>query len=131
MAEYARLRNRSLGVMKWGVSDESQLAAGLSRLDSLRSIAGHGPQRLSLLASLINAVVLTAGSTLVIANALPRLASPSPSHAMGMVGLAVLGIAVNGWAAYRTSKGKSMNESVISWHLLEDVLGWAAVLVGA
>ena len=91
----------------------------------------YGYNRLSLLASLINAVVLPAGSTLVIANALPRLASPSPSHAMGMIGLAILGIAVNGWAAYRTSKGRSMNESVISWHLLEDVLGWAAVLVGA
>ena len=24
-----------------------------------------------------------------------------------------------------------MNEQVVSWHLLEDVLGWAAVFIGA
>lgn len=91
----------------------------------------YGYQRLSLLASLVNAVVLTAGSTLILVQAIPRLLSPSEGHADGMIALAVLGIAVNGWAAFRTSKGKSMNESVISWHLLEDVLGWVAVLIGA
>lgn len=91
----------------------------------------YGYNRLSLLASLINAVVLTAGSTLILVHAIPRLLSPSPGSASGMIALAVLGIIVNGWAAFRTSKGTTMNESVVSWHLLEDVLGWAAVLVGA
>jgi len=91
----------------------------------------YGYNRLSLLASLINAVVLTAGSTLILVHAIPRLLSPSPGDATGMMALAVLGIVVNGWAALRTSKGSSINESVISWHLLEDVLGWAAVLIGA
>lgn len=91
----------------------------------------YGYNRLSLLASLINAVVLTAGSTLILVHAIPRLLSPSPGSASGMIALAILGIIVNGWAAFRTSKGTTMNESVVSWHLLEDVLGWAAVLVGA
>ena len=38
---------------------------------------------------------------------------------------------VNGYAAWKLSSGKTMNERVVSRHLLEDVLGWAAVLVVA
>ena len=44
-------------------------------------------------------------------------------HAEGMIGLAVLGVAVNGYAAYKLSAGSTLNERVLNWHLLEDVLG--------
>ena len=48
-----------------------------------------------------------------------------------MVGLAILGVIVNGIAVWRMRQGgKSLNEEMISWHLLEDVLGWVAVLLG-
>jgi len=50
-------------------------------------------------------------------------------NAQGMLGLAVLGVAVNGYAAYKLSRGKTLNERVLNWHLLEDVLGWVAVLI--
>ena len=36
---------------------------------------------------------------------------------------------VNGYAAYKLSDGKTLNERVLNWHLMEDVLGWVAVLV--
>ena len=91
----------------------------------------YGYQRLSLAAALINGVVLSIGSTLVLTQAIPRLLAPEAPHTGGMIGLAVLGICMNGWAAYRTHTGKTMNEQLVSWHLLEDVLGWVAVLVGA
>ncbi|MCB1732381.1 MAG: cation transporter, partial [Halieaceae bacterium] len=45
--------------------------------------------------------------------------------------LAILGVAVNGYAAYKLSHGKTLNERVLNLHLLEDVLGWVAVLVVA
>ena len=45
--------------------------------------------------------------------------------------LAVLGIIVNGLAVLRVRSGTSLTEKVVSWHLLEDVLGWVAVLIGA
>ncbi len=49
-----------------------------------------------------------------------------------MIWLAVLGILVNGAAVFRLRKGgESLNEQVITWHLLEDVLGWVAVLIGS
>jgi cobalt-zinc-cadmium efflux system protein len=48
-----------------------------------------------------------------------------------MVALAVLGIAVNGYALVRLKKGGSINEKVVALHFLEDVLGWVAVLAGS
>jgi cobalt-zinc-cadmium efflux system protein len=48
-----------------------------------------------------------------------------------MLAFAALGITVNGYAAWRASRGNTLNEKVVSWHLLEDVAGWAAVLVAA
>ncbi|MFT6166944.1 MAG: cobalt-zinc-cadmium efflux system protein [Vicingaceae bacterium] len=48
-----------------------------------------------------------------------------------MILFALIGIAVNGYAAWKMIGGKSLNEKVISWHLLEDVLGWTAILIVA
>lgn len=89
----------------------------------------YGYKRFSLLSALISAVVLLVGSFFVISEAIQRLSNPQHSNAGGMLAFAVVGIAVNGYAALRTSRGKNMNSKVISWHMLEDVLGWAAVLV--
>jgi cobalt-zinc-cadmium efflux system protein len=56
------------------------------------------------------------------------LASPEETNAKGMFLFAILGIAVNGFAVLRLRKGTSFNERAVSLHLLEDVLGWLAVL---
>lgn len=90
-----------------------------------------GYRRFSLLGALINSLVLILGSIWVIREAVFRILEPEASDATGMIGLALLGIAVNGYAAWKVSHGKTLNERVISWHLLEDVLGWAAILVAA
>jgi len=89
----------------------------------------YGFQRLTLVGAFINSGILIAGSVWILFEAIPRLFDPVMPVAEGMLGLAILGITVNGYAAYRVSSGKSMNERVLSWHLLEDVLGWVAVLV--
>ena len=47
------------------------------------------------------------------------------------MGFAVLGISVNGFAAWRLSQGSSQNEKMLTWHLIEDILGWVAVFIGA
>ncbi len=91
----------------------------------------YGYARFSLLGALINSLILIFGSLVIIFNAIGRLFNPAPVRASGMVALAVLGIAVNGVAAWRLFKGTSLNEKVVSWHLLEDVLGWVVVLVGS
>ena len=89
----------------------------------------YGYKRLSLLGALINGIVLIAGSIWVLAQAIPRLFDPVMPEAEGMLALAVLGVTVNGFAAYKLSAGTTLNERVLNWHLLKDVLGWAAVLI--
>lgn len=89
----------------------------------------YGYQRLSLFGALINCVVLVAGSVWVLNAAIPRLLDPVMPKTEGMLALAVLGVVVNGYAAYRLSHGQTLNERVLNWHLLEDVLGWVAVLI--
>lgn len=88
-----------------------------------------GYSRFSILGALINSVILMGGSVYVIIEAVKRLIHPEQSDAKGMLIFAILGIAVNGYAAFKLSHGTSLNERVVSWHLIEDVLGWAAVLV--
>ncbi|MGQ2982295.1 cation diffusion facilitator family transporter [Flavobacterium sp.] len=88
-----------------------------------------GYSRFSILGALVNSVILLLGSGFVIYEAVNRLIHPEPADAKGMLIFAIIGVAVNGYAAFRLSHGKSLNERVVSWHLVEDVLGWAAVLV--
>lgn len=89
----------------------------------------YGYRRFSLLGALVNAVILIVGSLFVISRAIPRLVEPEHSDAGGMILFAVVGVAVNGLAVFRLRSSKSMNARVVAWHLLEDVLGWLAVLV--
>lgn len=91
----------------------------------------YGYKRFSLMGAIINSVVLIVGSVYIIAEAIPRLFAPEETNAKGMFLLAILGIVVNGIAVIGTRKGASINERVVSLHLLEDVLGWVAVLVGS
>ncbi|MGI8316455.1 cation diffusion facilitator family transporter [Halobacillus mangrovi] len=88
-----------------------------------------GYKRFSLLAALINSVVLIVGSTFILFEAVPRLLNPVTPNTTGMMLLAILGIFVNGAAVIKLQGGDSMNQKVMTWHLLEDVLGWVAVLI--
>ena len=91
----------------------------------------YGYRRLSLLGALINGIVLIVGSAWILYEAVPRLSNPEMPETEGMIVLAILGVLVNGFAAYKLHGGKSLNEKVLNWHLLEDVLGWVAVLIAA
>ncbi len=90
-----------------------------------------GYKRVSLFSALLSGVVLTGGSIYILIQAIPRLLEPEAVYAPGMIVLAIIGIIFNGIGAFRLKRGKSMNEKVLTWHLLEDVLGWCVVLVGS
>lgn len=89
----------------------------------------YGYRRLSLFGALVNGVVLILGSIWVLIESVPRLIEPQMPHSTGMFALAILGVTVNGYAAYKLSKGETLNERILNWHLIEDVLGWVAVLI--
>jgi cobalt-zinc-cadmium efflux system protein len=89
----------------------------------------YGYRRFSLLGALLTTSILLVGSIFILIEALPRLVSPQPTNARGMVLFAVVGILVNGIAVLRLRHDETMNARAVAWHLLEDVLGWVAVLV--
>jgi cobalt-zinc-cadmium efflux system protein len=91
----------------------------------------YGYLRYSLLGALITSFVLLFGSVVIIYNAIPRIISPEKVNHDAMIIFAIFGVIINGYAAYKTSKGAKTNERVISLHMLEDVLGWIVVLVGS
>ncbi len=91
----------------------------------------YGYKRFSLLGAIINSTVLVMGSVYILSEAIPRILAPQETNAAGMFVLAIVGIVINGIAVLRTRKAASINERVVSLHLFEDVLGWAAVLVGS
>ncbi|MGP6139484.1 cation diffusion facilitator family transporter [Jeotgalibaca sp. A127] len=88
-----------------------------------------GHQRFSLLGALITGGILLFGAAILIINTLPRLLNPQPINYNGMFWLAIFAIAANGYSAWLMSRGSSANESMLNLHLLEDVLGWVAVLI--
>ena len=90
-----------------------------------------GYRRLSLLSAVFATIVLIAGSLLILSQAIPRLINPEPVNAEGMLLIAIIGIIINGLGFVRLKKGMSQSEKILSWHLLEDILGWVALLIGA
>ena len=91
----------------------------------------YGYGRLSVLGGLITYLILLLGSLIVIYNAIHRIINPVPVNYSGMIIFAIIGLAVNLAAALITSHGESHSQKAVSLHMLEDVLGWAAVLLGA
>lgn len=90
-----------------------------------------GYKRFSILGALINGTILAVGSIFIIYHAILRLQAPQDVHSVGMFIMAIVGVIANGLAAYSLSKGHTMNEKVVFLHMLEDILGWVAILVGS
>ena len=102
-------------------------------------IAGHKPtprftfgyRRFTLLGAFVNAFILLSGSAVVLYESIGRMAHPEEVNAEGMLWFALLAILFKGLAVWRTWKGSSVNQRMVSLHLLGDCLGWVAVLVAS
>ncbi len=93
----------------------------------------YGYKRFSLLSAVILSVFLLVGASFMLAKSIADFFAVKEVHSETMIGLAILGVVVNGigfWRIYRAEKGHGHNTRVIMLHLLEDVLGWIAVLIG-
>ena len=91
----------------------------------------YGYIRYSVLGGLITTVILIVGSILVIYNAIGRILNPVEINYEGMILFAVVGVVLNFIAVYYTKEGDSINQKSVNLHMIEDVLGWIVVLIGA
>ena len=88
-------------------------------------------ERYSLIGAFITTLTLLIGSSITIYNAIRRLFAPTEIHYEGMIVFAIVGVCINLCAAFVTREGDSLNQKAVNLHMLEDVLGWLVVLVGA
>lgn len=95
------------------------------------NIYTYGYLRYSVLGSIITVVILLVGSILVIVNSVNRILNPQEININGMIAFAVIGVVVNFLAAFFTRHGDSLNQKAVNLHMIEDVLGWIVVLIGA
>ncbi len=95
------------------------------------NIYTYGYIRFSVMGGLITTLVLLFGSAVVIYNAIIRIINPTEINIGGMIIFAIIGALVNLIAAFVTKEGDSINQKAVNLHMLEDVLGWLVVLVGA
>jgi cobalt-zinc-cadmium efflux system protein len=93
-----------------------------------RSGYHFGFRRLSLVSAVLTSTLLLVGSLYVVKEAVLRWNNPAPLHLNGMLGLAILGVCANGYAAWQMSRGQTQNEKAMAWHMIEDLMGWAAIL---
>ena len=91
----------------------------------------YGYARYSVIGGIISTLILLFGSTIVIYNAIRRIVSPVAVNYDGMIYFALIGVSVNAAAAFFTRSGISLNQKAVNLHMLEDMLGWIVVLVGA
>ena len=91
----------------------------------------YGYGRYSVLGALITNLILLVGSGIVIYNAVHRILHPIGIDYDGIIVFAVVGVLVNFFAARLTHEGHSINQKAVNLHMIEDVLGWLVVLVGA
>ena len=91
----------------------------------------YGYIRYSVLGGVITTTILLVGSILVIISATKRLFNPVEVNYSGMIIFAIVGVILNSIAAFVTREGDSINQKSVNLHMLEDVLGWVIVLIGA
>ena len=91
----------------------------------------YGYARYSVVGGVITTLILLFGSVMVIVNAVGRIINPVEINYNGMIVFAVIGALVNFAAALVTRDGDSINQKAVNLHMLEDVLGWIVVLIGA
>lgn len=91
----------------------------------------YGYARYSVIGSVLTTLILLLGSVMIIYNAVLRFISPTEINYNGMIIFAIVGVCVNLGATLLTRDGDSLNQKAVNLHMLEDVLGWIVVLVGA
>lgn len=91
----------------------------------------YGYRRYSVIGSVITTIVLLFGSSMVIYNSIIRISNPVKINYNGMILIGIIGVIVNFGAVFITREGDSLNQRAVNLHMLEDVLGWVVVLIGA
>lgn len=117
------------------IGDATSIGAAffLEKKSKRAADAGHtyGYARFSVMGGALTSLILLLGSLAVVYSAIMRIISPVEINYNGMIIFALIGVCINLAAAFLTRDGGSINQRAVNLHMLEDVLGWIVVLIGA
>jgi cobalt-zinc-cadmium efflux system protein len=93
----------------------------------------YGYHRAGVLSAFVNALTLVALSVWILYEAVLRLRAPEPVNEAIMIGVAALGLVMNGWImlALRAASRDDINVRSAFVHMLGDALGSIAIIAGA
>ena len=91
----------------------------------------YGYVRYSVLGGVIATTILVVGAVMIVHEAIERLGEPSELNSGAMIGMSVIGLVVDLISVYATRGKGSINQRAVNLHMIEDVLGWAVMLVGS
>ena len=91
----------------------------------------YGYGNYSLIGALFTTLILLSGSVIIIISSASKIINPTEIEYGKMIMFAVIGVIVNTIAAFVTRGRDSANQRAVNLHMLEDVLGWICVLIGA
>ncbi|HDQ99501.1 MAG TPA: cation transporter [candidate division WOR-3 bacterium] len=90
-----------------------------------------GYRKVRILTAFINALFLFGVTAFIVRAAIARMMNPEPVQSTVLIVMAVVGLFVNGAAVLLLRRDRrSLNIRAALWHMLEDFLGWVAVLTG-
>ena len=90
-----------------------------------------GYKKVRILTAFINALVLAGLTVFVVRAAVQRILHPEAVKSPILIAMAVVGLLVNGGAVLLLRRDRdSLNIRAAMWHLLDDFLGFIAILVG-
>lgn len=90
-----------------------------------------GYRKVRILTAFINALALFGLTAFVVRAAVLRIINPESVRSPILIVMALVGLVVNGLAVLLLRRDRhSLNIRAAMWHLMEDFLGWIAVLVG-
>ena len=98
---------------------------------TMRASYGHG--RAEVLAAFVNAIAMLAIVAAIVVEAARRLMAPQPVAGATVLGVAIVGLAVNAFVAWRLGRATgSVNARAALLHVMGDMLGsLAAIVAGA
>jgi cobalt-zinc-cadmium efflux system protein len=90
-----------------------------------------GYKKVRILTAFINSLVLVGLTVFVVRAAVLRILHPEPVESPILIVMAVVGLLVNGGAVLLMRRDReSLNIRAAMWHLLDDFLGFIAILIG-
>ena len=95
---------------------------------TMRASYGHG--RAEVLAAFVNAIAMLAIVAAIVVEAVHRLWAPQPVAGAAVLGVAVVGLAINAFVAWRLGHASgSVNARAARLHVMGDLLGSLAAIV--